>query len=462
MALTNLLGEREALAKNSEIYGDKVQEYMEAMGYYITETSPTHGGLVDQKYELPEIRGDREVWVELKWTDQRRHGKKFLEEMGKYFLHYMDRSPEKRFDVAIFGRNLENFKEWRKIFDVTKQTDEAIQEFYDRVCENDKLSDDHRRKIKSYSMDDFEEFLSDTHVYQADYDSLLMKIEEFEKDDRFKPDFFQREAEPITDRSELTTNLVEITEYPENLYIGDQVEGATQEVAFKLRPFTVPTWFKSNKVYSLLPPEEMPRAVKQFIDPDTVEETGFRSWVEADQGNADIGKRLIRAVVLSKGEDRGCIAINYRSDYHLYFPHEDPEAEVRKEEGRQVTKHYDEAESPFFRHHSLRIGILEYSGQYFLTLKPAILFTTNGKENRITGEQAKPLHDRFSPSRHGNNRKTRSRINHWWKILDYGDPKQDNLDIGTEPVMLEVNKRPPKDTDERDGTMQNKWIGDFQ
>lgn len=82
MALTNLLGEREALAKNSEIYGEKVQEYMEAMGYYITETSPTHGGLVDQKYEFPEIRGDREVWVELKWKDQRRHGKKFLEEIG--------------------------------------------------------------------------------------------------------------------------------------------------------------------------------------------------------------------------------------------------------------------------------------------------------------------------------------------------------------------------------------------
>ena len=182
----------------------------------------------------------------------------------------MNRRREKRFDVAIFGRDLENFKKWRKIFDVTKQTDEAIQEFYDRICENDKLSDDRRRKIKSYPMDDFEEFLSDTHVYQADYDSLLMKIEEFEKDDRFKPDFFQREAEPITDRTELTTNLVEITEYPETLYIGDQVEGATQQVAFKLRPFTVPTWFKLNKVYSLLPPEEMPKSVQ------TVHRPGYR------------------------------------------------------------------------------------------------------------------------------------------------------------------------------------------
>mgnify|MGYP006306022595 FL=1 len=72
------------------------------------------------------------------------------------------------------------------------------------------------------------------------------------------------------------------------------------------------------------------------------------------------------------------------------------------------------------------------------------------------------MHDRFSPSRHGNNRKTRSRINHWWKILEYGDTKQDDLDIGTEPVMLEVNKRPPRDTDERDGSMQNKWLEEFQ
>lgn len=460
MPLTNLLGEREALNKNSEDYQEKIIELMKLRGYYLTDRSTAFGGLRDLKFELPEIRGDRPVWVETKWKKQRRHETGFLREMGKYFIHYMSRPVDERFDLVLFIRELSNFQEWEYIFNVEKQKAESVQEFYERTKTCEELSKKQSGEIEDYGIDWFEVFIGDTHVFQSDYESLLLKIDELEREEYFQPDFFTREAEPISGTDEITLNVVSIDELPEMLWVGKEAEEITQQQAIEGTPYTIPVWFEDNSVFSLISSEDLPGSQTQFIEDSSLVEYDFADWITGDTSRRKIAKRVLRALVLSRAKERGFLVNYYRRDYHVYAGHI-PGDEVTKRDGRQVVKHFKDTADPFYRHRTIKHGILEYSGQFYIRMMPAQLFTRDGQENQIAGEDAKRLHDRFSPSKFMNNRKVRRRIQHWQGLLDYGETKYDNQGISTTPITLTVKKRPPKDAEERDNSMTNTWLEEW-
>lgn len=461
MPLTNLLGEREALTQNSELYKEKITEYMKAWGYYLVEDSASQGKTADLVFEKPAVYGNRQAVVEAKWTDLSRFQKRFLAEIGTYFHQYMSELQQDRFDLYIFVRELQNLTKWRHIFEIKLQRQEDVEDYYERVMENDELNDDIRADIEPYTLDDFEQFIGDTEVIQADYDSLLMKIEEYEESEKFMPRFFTTETEPVNDPEELTANFVKISDLPETLYIGEVQHIDGPQIPFEGDTHAFPTWFDGGQFYSLIPPDELPESITQFVVDGSIGGRDFERWIPDEEGHQRIAQILLRELALYEAQDLGIVTANVQRGYRIFFEHENLDEERQRRNGRQVTRFYKDGSSPFVWHQSASLSVTVFSGVFYIVILPRFLFSNDG-QSLIRGADNKPLYDRFSSSRYQNNKKNRGWVEYWFDTLGYGEPSEEPQGMGTELIELSLDKRPPSDVSTRDQSMEHLTMGEFQ
>jgi len=287
--------------------------------------------------------------------------------------------------------------------------------------------------------------------------------------DRYEHDTFTEEREAINKREELRPNFAEINSPPENIYIGDvDVPNFFQGVT-NLIDDEEAIRFRSNKVFSLLPPEDFPDYVESVVEMDTVSAESFEDWAK-DKENTDIASSLLtREICRQTVEDHeldDCVAFRYRGDYYLMFEHGPLEKEVEKVRGQQVSRVFSDASSRFVRHRTAQLNVLRLKDDYFLFVLIKDHFTENGEHMAlIRGERKGSLHDNF-PQHQYNNSQTYSRYNHWRKILGIHNRAKDTGGqiIGFRRITeISIGKRPAgtrEEIDTRDTDSVQQKLGD--
>lgn len=425
----NHQGGREASHHHGELYKDLVRRYWESREYNVIADSKDDSITSDLIIRRPHEHGNLDLWIETKDTKLTRTDPDFLAEFARYLIEYQERSEEHPFDMHIFVRYLRASEKWERIFKVVKQKDEAVKEFYQRVKEDAKLDEAEEDKFNSYPYEDFNHFVTEiTTVHQMSPEKVKQATEELERSDRYEHDTFTEEREPINKREELKPNFAEITDPPDNIYIGNvDVPNFFQGVTNLIKD-TEAVRFRSNKVFSLLHPEDFPEYVEAVVEIDTVSAESFEEWAKNEE-NTDLASSLLTREIcrqtVEKHQLDDCVAFRYRSDYYLMFEHGPLEKEVEEVMGQQVSRVFADASSRFVRHRTAQLNVRHLNDDFFLFVLIKDHFTDNGEHmTLVRGERKGVLHDNFPQHRY-NNSQTHSRYNHWRKILGIHNRSKD-------------------------------------
>ena len=469
----NHQGGREKNFEHSEAYKDKIRDYFEARGYDLIGDSKDDNTTVDQIFRKTYEYGNTDIWVEGKYTDLSRTNKEFLREFALYFIDFHQWSGSEPFELHLYIRNLKASDKWRQIFDIQKQDDDRVATFYERTRDNDELSKDDQETFAKYSLEDFKEFVSThTTVHQANYDVLSMEVDRLEKSHRYEFDErFTSEQPPLNMSEQLEPNFAEISDPPDNLYVGNvDVPNYNAQAVKLLLSRTEPFWFEANKVHSLLPPEEFPDVVKQVTEMDTVSASDFDAWAakpENETAAISLLQREICRQCIEEHYPEGATAVKYRGNYYLLFEHPTIEVPERTVRDQLVSKAYTEGSSPFVRHRSAQLDIFRFNDDYFMSVLVKNLFSKTGeKSTLLRGDRNSALHHRFNQNQYVNSQAF-SEYRHWRRILNIHNREKDTTgqDIGFRKITeLSISKRPPEDKNEidsRDPSMQQQQLTDI-
>lgn len=462
-------GGREKSHHSGEIYKRRVREYWEARGYDCIADSKDDNITSDLILRQTHDIGNYDIWVETKNTKLGRTKKDFITEFARYLIEYQELPEEDPFDLHLFARYLEAPKKWERIFKVAKQTDDAVQTFYDRFEEKAELDEAEWEKFNSYSFEEFKEFVTKTTVHQASFRKLEEEIEDLEGSERYSRDTFTAEREPINEREELESNFVEISDPPRHIYIGNvDVPQFHDGVRQRLKD-TDPFRFESNKVYSLLPPEDFPDYVEHVTEMDTVESESFSDWAKEEENTQLACTLLLREICrqnIEKHRLDDCVAFKYLGNYYLMFEHGPLQKEEIEVRGRQVSRVFDEGDSRFVRHRTAQLNIRRLNDDYFLFILVKDHFTENGNHmTLIRGDNKKRLHEHFNQNRYRNSQ-VYSRYRHMRDILGIHNRTTDTSGqkVGYRKVTeISVGKRPAgdkKEIDTRDTDSKQRKLGD--
>lgn len=393
MTFINLLGEREALTANSEQYKAKITNFMRKQGYVLVADSSVEGRFADLIFARPEVDGKTETWVEAKYEELSLSNKKFISELGKYYASYLSMNPESRFKFFMFIKRCKNLNVWKNIFDPAKEKLKEIERLFEKVIEFSQ--GDIAEKIRKSGMDAFLEFIRDTRIYQGNYDSLCLKIDQIErqKEDLYQPSILD-ETSYLKDRPEfLTGNLLPVVRFPKWLWITHGTKLGWREKA-KLQ------WHgccavRSNKVYSISSPNSY-RGKSRFLSLSEWTKIPWDECLLEENARIDIVKELIKQFVISKGRKVGCMFDAETNS--LFFVHENTHDRTQKKFGRQVSRAYwkNSRQLYFVEHRSTKVYVKFLGGRFYVVLKPWRLFTKDGLVV-IRGQRAKELHYNFPP-----------------------------------------------------------------
>lgn len=466
----NHQGGREASHHHGELYKDRVRRYWKARGYDLIADSKDDNITSDLIFRQTHEHGNIDIWIESKDTSLSRTNSGFIREFVTFIIEFQERSAENPFELHIFVRELEAVRKWEKIFKVSKQEEEWVKKFYNRVHDEDKIGDIEREKFLQYSYEEFKQFVTETTtIHQMSPGKLEQATEDLETSDRYNRDTFTEEREPINEREVLEPNFAEIADTPENIYIGNvdvpNFHNGVRQRMHEIDPFR----FESNKVYSLIPPEEFPDYVKVVTEMDTVSAESFDKWA-AQEGVTDLASSLllkeICRQIVEKYELDDCVAFKYLSDYFLMFEHPTMEMERKEIKGRQVSRAFADGDSRFVYHRAAQLDIQRFNEDYFLTVLVKDHFTDNGGLfTLIRGDNKKRLHEVFNQNRY-NNSQTYSRYRHWRNILGIHNRAVDNpgQKIGFQQLAdISIGKRPAETKEKietRDTDTKQRKLGE--
>ena len=214
----NLIGERESKTYNSEVFKDKIIEYLKKKGYILIYDSFEDGTLPDLILRNPFIDNNCEIRAEVKYQDLSLTDKPFLSEVGRNFLAYMKLEPLKRFYFYIFIRRCKNVTKWKKVFDENISTIFEINNFRDDISKV--LINSSKTQFDSHSFEDFYNFINNTKVWQTNYETLLMRIENHPENKFDVLNFEQFDStEPKKENENLLGNLIKIIKFPQVIFI---------------------------------------------------------------------------------------------------------------------------------------------------------------------------------------------------------------------------------------------------
>jgi len=466
VSFINLEGEREALHQRGEQYKQQVIDFLNASGYRVVKDSSTHGITADLICKKPEAEGTREFYIEAKDTDLSRFDKSFLREMARYFISYIDEPRPSRFDLLVFVRDTKATTKWKHIFDDSLRRDEAIEEYYRRVVNVEGLQDEEQKRLAHTELDDFREFVADSDIYQGGYETLTRNAEQLNDSERLISDFFLREEEPIRGNEAIQTNFYCIERLPEKIYTAKTEGIEDYSVVYELNPHYSPIWLEGDEMYTIFPPEDMPKTLTHFLDEDSIQDDTFLEWSQKDESNREKTViALLKRLVTYQAVQRGCSSTEVNGDYRIFVEHEDLSEEEQTRNDLQVSRvFYGEKEETarFVRHRAVTIDINDYDGEYYLFLVPTTVYTEDGSEP-IEGGRAKSLDDQFGV-RESNSRILRY-VHQWSELLGVGeyDDNDGLFGLNTSTVEgLTLPVRPVTDTDEQSRVMSNKNISEYK
>lgn len=392
MPLINLEGEREATTQNSEEYGKKVIEYLNLKGYHLEYDSNIEGIFQDKIFRNPKLHGNKKTIVEIKDTKLSLKDQDFLREIGNYFKIFS----REEFYLFVFARNIASINNWKKIFDLSKQSKDAVDAFYNDV----------KRAIDSPDLhyELFVEFIHSTHIYQSSYEKLFQKIEQVAKDNIYnsEEEYLQETEKLIYELEKLESNLYLVKSFPEYIFVA-RLKQKSKFNSFWNNP-TADSYVQfKGSLYS----------VEQISDDILSEYCNANSYIKIklDDKDKEIKSQLIpqlirSQIILKAAENKFYYSRNKKM---LYYPHKDlsdfkTKIKLENEKPKYLSKIYakDDGSINFVLHRALTFDVLQLNNKYYVAFDNYKLFSRDGRRI-ITGEHAKKLNSKFPATRAYNN-----------------------------------------------------------
>jgi len=443
MTFTNLLGGKEANTQNTEEYKSKISDYMAKSGYFPIKDSAIHSSLPDLVLKRPNTDGDRETWVESKFDKISLTNKDFLTSLCKYFLSYMSMPKEKRFHLFIFIRDCVNQLNWKKIFDPEKLLNLDIENF--RMELESSVTLELKNKFILYSYDEFQNFLSECEIVQADYQSLLMKINILDKSKIFDVNmgYINDKEDLVNEPEEIVSNIIEVTKLPDKIWL----------IKAKILEDIIPFWDDiqdeliyphGGMLYSLVPPDTI-KNIGLYGEQSSTQEIDFDTWFNngSDDIKVNIVKTLIKKQIIKRGkyiklkyyDKLKCLFyhhLNLRQEYNIingrmisrvfYFQDNTSLKQITFDSHKsQPIKQKMHERARFVEHYGVKISIKHWGTKFYVIFNTIRLFTEDGKFV-IEGDDAKRLHYQFPPIYEFNNTE-KSKFLYWMDLFSF----QNNL-----------------------------------
>lgn len=301
-------------------------------------------------------------------------------------------SLKEEFNLFIFVREVANINKWKKIFDLSIQSEEELRHFYDKIKRVTELQD------SNYGS--FIKFINSTKVYQASYVKLFQKIEQIREDNVYDSgaDYLEETENLVFQPEKLDSNCYLVKSFPESICLAElksQVD-LNSYWGNNSSKFHVP--FKGI-LYSI-------REIPENLLSDYCEINSYRKINFCDIGLESTDKnslisQLIRTQIIQKASEQGFRLFGKS----LYKPHTDFDCAISKikvenEKLRYLSRIYfkEDGSINFIVHRALKFRTMVLNGHFFVLFDNYRLFSTDGK-NIITGEHAKRLNYKFPPTK---------------------------------------------------------------
>ena len=462
MPIYNLYKEREGTARRGEDYKEAVIEYMEGLNYMVERDSAFHSTLDDIQF-VNKATGDKVV-VEAKAYSSGLSPNDFRDELARYFLEYIGQPQPHRFDFYIFTESLSNEQLWKALFDRDVTENQKLVDFYEKL--EDSVKDEVVDHLTDTEVDEFRDFAIDTHVFVGTYDDLRQQANQLEKTERFQYEPYLHSYEPISEPTEYATNLFQITQYPEILYVIETTDEAESARVYNYNNEAFPIKLHERKLYSLVHPDHLPSSTQHYIHEDRFETQEFEDFIRTGserEEHENTIRSLLRGIFTLVAKDNGCL-IDREKGTTVYAELDRQQHGTKRKIGRSwVAKELDSY--PDVIHRGVKVRVRRYADDYFYVLLPTQVFTSDGRRP-VTGERKSRLQNDFSPNRfHAQNSKYDRQLRVWEELLMSDQTQLDRFIGETIPVVkeLEVSRvdslsldvRPPKDGEERDDLIES-------
>src|SRR3989344_2917640 len=379
MAITNYEGEREATVHDSSSYGKKIIEFMELRDYSLVKDSYTDGIFQDKVFRRPNFDGEKETYVEIKYTNLSLSDKDFLAGFGKYFIMYMESST--KFYFKLFARNLKNFTTWIK----------------------ESLSEDLKNKFNSFEMRDFKAFVGQIEIIKIGYEKLIQKITDLKENKKFNKNenYLTEKQKLVYQKEKIFSNLVKVGTLPK-IYVYNLSQGLE------------PTFWNSKDINKFITYKEkaisinpLPNdIIKKYCLGNTPEYKDIDNMGLDDEERLNLRKRVTELFIISKGENTNyTFNRNFNCLYVIYEKVTSSPLKMKGKEGhkrRMVARPYfKDKKLNFVTHRALKFRVTDFDGELFIIFNFFRLFTKDGREI-IEGESAKRLNYGFRPTNSSN------------------------------------------------------------
>lgn len=480
MSWEDLEGKGEASHHRGEVYRQVVEEYLES-GEFLRQGEP-YSGTKDIRLTRPAHNEEKVFRVETKNSKARIGATSFVTEVARHCLdfHFGD----EEFEWYIFAPEYSNSDRWRHVFDGRIRREDEVEQYFSEITDKHNLTDDEAEKFAELDVEDFREFIEIVALKKATSGRLQELIRENTKTDRAnkKWEFYIQENEPKYDQTEYLPNLFKITSYPDSVWEMQSLATDLNDV-FDAVPRYCPVWIEGTDAYSLLNPENLPVELERLLKVDESVEHDFETWAFED--GTPINRRIVTGLLNKKLVWRGtrlheqCQAIRHNRDFKLIFPipgggHVQEtltgeiiapdNAQTEKVEGYTITRDMGRGIGHRYGHPEVKL----YGRNGYAFISTGWLFTAEGAGNSlIEGDAADELHNSLDKNNYGKTPNRRAQFRQWRQYLRMGGGEDETL-VGEElaqldpaqrmtferPQELNLQVRPPKNSDERDDLME--------
>lgn len=477
-------GGSEASFHTGEKYKERVVEYLRARGNSIERRSDHHAttedlaavGVSDEFYcldaEKISSEFEKRIRVEAKAGEVSRLDESFITELARVFLDYHEQSRD--FEYHVYSPHFQAPDKWKQIFKPRLSTEEAIEEYYDEVVSRHDLNEQEEEKFQEYELEHFKRFLEDVFIHRAGWNRLEQMAEDEKSVDRSKWSFYTKENRPYDRPETLIPNFLMLSEYPDHIYIGICTADRHRDV-YEANEWYTPIWIDEDTIYSLTPHDEMEGTLLSFIDEDSIEKRDFGEWLDGVGKTDEIAKRMFNRYLKKRGvEDYdSCKLVRHDYENRLIFRHDPDEGDIEDDEpeqtfveGWKVTME----RGSFIAHRYGLPQFRQYNGDFYVFVETGWMFSQRGRGNEIiTGDLASELHDDLQSDGYYQHNNLKAQFRQWRSYLNLTeDPPQNKSLFGEEErdepqAMyfseiddLELRKRPPKNTSERNELMSTE------
>ncbi|MDD5193841.1 MAG: hypothetical protein PHF67_04635 [Candidatus Nanoarchaeia archaeon] len=391
MTLTNYEGEREATTHNSSSYGKKIIEFMELRGYFLVKDSDTDGIFQDKVFRKPDFDGERETYVEVKYTELSLSNTDFLSEFGKYFVMYME-NPNK-FYFKIFTKKLINLNRWKAIFDDAISKYQEVKKFRSSV--RDVLSADLKQKFNLFDDKNFKAFVGQIDLVQIGYEKLVQKINDLKENKKFNNNesYLEEKHRLVYQKEKILGNIYSVGDLPKVYtydFKGDVDENFWySKDSYRFFPY-------KDKVISIYPLTE--DIIKRYSLKNCKNKKIDDLDLDSNE-KLNLKKRVVELFIISKGEN---VNYTFLRDYGcLYVIYDNVNKNPLKFKGKEGHKkrvvarpYYNGDKLNFVTHRALKFRVTDFDNDIYIIFNFFRLFSKDGKK-LIEGENAKRLHYRF-------------------------------------------------------------------